>query len=123
MSALQLWLQNHNRRLTQDAIDEALMEYITHVEKQRDELLAALTYVIEDLELRASLKEDEDERDVVDIGNGAYTQAKEALALLTDSTQILAEVRRAERERVALHNAPSTGKSGNPKICTCWQTK
>ena len=42
MSALQLWLQNHNRRLTQDAIDEALMEYITHVEKQRDELLAAL---------------------------------------------------------------------------------
>lgn len=40
MSALQLWLQNHNRRLTQDAIDEALMEYITHVEKQRDELLA-----------------------------------------------------------------------------------
>lgn len=39
MSALQLWLQNHNRRLTQDAIDEALMEYITHVEKQRDELL------------------------------------------------------------------------------------
>lgn len=49
MSALQLWLQNHNRRLTQDAIDEALMEYITHVEtqrdalmKQRDELVAAL---------------------------------------------------------------------------------
>ena len=41
MSALQLWLQNHNRKLTQDAIDEALMEYITHVEKQRDELLAA----------------------------------------------------------------------------------
>ena len=42
MSALQLWLQNHNRKLTQDAIDEALMEYIEHVEKQRDELLAAL---------------------------------------------------------------------------------
>ena len=41
MTALQLWLQNHNRKLTQDAIDEALMEYITHVEKQRDELLAA----------------------------------------------------------------------------------
>lgn len=40
MSALQLWLQNHSRRLTQDAIDEALMEYITHVEKRRDELLA-----------------------------------------------------------------------------------
>ena len=42
MTALQLWLQNHNRKLTQDAIDEALMEYITHVEKQRDELVAAL---------------------------------------------------------------------------------
>ena len=42
MSALQLWLQNHNRRLTQDAIDEALMEYITHIEKQRDELLVVL---------------------------------------------------------------------------------
>ena len=42
MSALQLWLQNHNRKLTQDAIDEALMEYIAHVEQQRDELLAAL---------------------------------------------------------------------------------
>lgn len=42
MSALQLWLQNHNRKLTQDAIDEALMEYIAHVEKQRDELLAAV---------------------------------------------------------------------------------
>ena len=41
MSAPQLWLQNHNRKLTQDAIDEALMEYITHVEKQRDELLEA----------------------------------------------------------------------------------
>jgi len=34
MSALQLWLQNHNRKMTQDAIDEALMEYISHVEKQ-----------------------------------------------------------------------------------------
>jgi len=35
-------LQNHNRRLTQDAIDEALMEYIGMVEKQRDDLLVAL---------------------------------------------------------------------------------
>lgn len=42
MTALQIWLENHNRRLTQAAIDEALMEYIAHVEKQRDELLAAL---------------------------------------------------------------------------------
>ena len=44
MSALQLWLQNHNRKLTQDAIDEALMEYISHVEKQRDELVEVLKY-------------------------------------------------------------------------------
>ena len=42
MSALQTWLQNHNRRMNQDAIDEALMEYISLIEKQRDELLAAL---------------------------------------------------------------------------------
>ena len=42
MSALQLWLQNHNRRLTQDAIDEALMEYIAHVEQQRDELAESM---------------------------------------------------------------------------------
>lgn len=45
MSALQIWLQNHNRKLTQDAIDEALMEYIGHIEKQRDELLAALKHL------------------------------------------------------------------------------
>lgn len=41
MNYLQIWLQNHNRRLTQEAIDEALMEYISSVEKQRDELLSA----------------------------------------------------------------------------------
>jgi predicted nuclease with TOPRIM domain len=34
MTALQIWLQNHNRRLTQDAIDEALMEYIEYVDRQ-----------------------------------------------------------------------------------------
>lgn len=44
MSALQLWLQNHNRKLTQDAIDEALMEYISLVESQRDELVEVLKY-------------------------------------------------------------------------------
>ena len=42
MTALQIWLQNHNRKLTQDAIDEALMEYILSVEKQRDDLLALI---------------------------------------------------------------------------------
>ena len=34
MSALQIWLQNHNKRLTQDAIDEALMEYINKIEAE-----------------------------------------------------------------------------------------
>lgn len=38
MSALQEWLRNHNRKLSQEAIDEALMAYITHIEQQRDEL-------------------------------------------------------------------------------------
>lgn len=42
MTALQIWLENHNRRLTQAAIDEALMEYIAHIEKRRDELLDAI---------------------------------------------------------------------------------
>lgn len=53
MSALQLWLQNHNRKLTQAAIDEALMEYIKHVEKQRDGLVDLL------LEAKAELIDDE----------------------------------------------------------------
>jgi hypothetical protein len=47
-------------------------------EKQRDELLAALEYVISDLELRASLKDDEIGE--VDIGNGCYEQALAALS-------------------------------------------
>lgn len=38
MTALQEWLRHHKRHLVQAAIDEALMEYIAHVEKQRDEL-------------------------------------------------------------------------------------
>lgn len=50
---------------------------------QRDELLSALVYVISDLELRASMKLDEDERDIVDIGCGAYEQAKRAIAFVT----------------------------------------
>jgi hypothetical protein len=45
MDALQIWLQNHNRKLNQEAIDVALMEYITMIECQRDELLAALVKV------------------------------------------------------------------------------
>lgn len=48
MSALQLWLQNHRRNLSQDAIDEALMEYIEHIEKQRDELLAAIETTLDE---------------------------------------------------------------------------
>jgi hypothetical protein len=34
MSALQIWLQNQKYRLTQDAIDEALMEYIGKIERE-----------------------------------------------------------------------------------------
>ena len=98
-----------DKRVVEHRIEKKLMsEEITKLREQVaaqaaviELLKSALTYVIEDLELRASLKWDEDERDVVDIGNGAYTQAKEALAIPTDSTQILDEVRRAERDRVA----------------------
>ena len=57
----------------------SLLPMYARLEKQRDELLAALEYVISDLELRASLKED-DERGEVDIGNGCYEQALAAIA-------------------------------------------
>ena len=57
----------------------ALCYAYEEIERQRDELLAALEYVISDLELRASLKED-DERGEVDIGNGCYEQALAAIA-------------------------------------------
>ena len=42
-------------------------------------LYKALAYVIRDLEIRADLKLDESQRGIVEIGNGAYFQAKEAL--------------------------------------------
>ena len=42
MSALQIWLRNHNRRLTQDAIDEALMEYIEKIEREHAQLKAVI---------------------------------------------------------------------------------
>lgn len=42
MSALQIWLRIHSRRLTQEAIDKALMEYMQSIERQRDKLLNAL---------------------------------------------------------------------------------
>lgn len=48
MTPLQEWLKDHNRKLTQDAIDEALLEYIEMieeyialVEKERDEAYEA----------------------------------------------------------------------------------
>lgn len=46
------------------------------------ELLKALDYVIRDLELRSNLKRG-DEKGEVDIGHGAYMQAKVALAKAT----------------------------------------
>ena len=76
MSALQLWLQNHNRKLTQDAIDEALMEYITHVEKQRDELLAAA----EAIEIDAEECLDFDECTAMLVPIDTYHKLMEALA-------------------------------------------
>jgi len=46
--------------------------------KERDELKAALTYVIKDLELRSTFKMG-NAKGLVDIGDGAYMQAKRAL--------------------------------------------
>ena len=72
------WLE---KSLTIGAVEASQeLRRLHEVERQRDKLLAALVYVIEDLELRASMKWDEDERDVVDIGNGAYEQAKSAIS-------------------------------------------
>lgn len=76
MSALQLWLQNHNRKLTQAAIDEALMEYITHVEKQRDELLAAA----EAIEIDAEECLDFDECTAMLVPIDTYHKLMEAIA-------------------------------------------
>ena len=46
--------------------------------KERDELKAALDYVIKDLELRSEIKMGR-AKGLVDIGDGAYMQAKRAL--------------------------------------------
>lgn len=43
MTALQLWLANHNKRLTQEAIDEALMEYIEMIEAENARLKAIIS--------------------------------------------------------------------------------
>lgn len=47
-------------------------------EKEADALYKALKYVIEDLEIRSNWKSD-DQKGIVDIGHGAYIQAKKAL--------------------------------------------
>lgn len=65
-------------RLLKDA-NKKLGDHARLLTRQRDDLLAALEYVISDLELRASLKED-DERGEVDIGDGCYRQALDAIA-------------------------------------------
>ena len=59
-----------------------LRQQLAECELERDELVAALDYVIRDLELRASLNPDPDERDIIQLGDGAYRQATEALAKL-----------------------------------------
>ncbi len=82
MSALQLWLQNHNRKLTQDAIDEALMEYIAHVENQRDELLAAA----EAIEIDAEECLDFDECTAMLVSIDAYHRLMEAIASVKEKS-------------------------------------
>jgi hypothetical protein len=52
--------------------------HIETTEKQRDELLAALKSLVEDLELRSSFKTGS-QKNVVDCGNGVYLQAKNAI--------------------------------------------
>ena len=80
MIALQLWLQNHNRKMTQDAIDEALMEYISHVEQQRDELLAAA----EAIEIDAEECLDFDECTAMLVSIDAYHGLMEAIASVNE---------------------------------------
>jgi hypothetical protein len=52
---------------------------LRRLHKMNAELFVALDYVIRDLELRSNLKCG-DEKGEVDIGHGAYLQAKAALA-------------------------------------------
>lgn len=59
---LSTWLSIHKIKATQNAIDIALMEYITYVEKQRDELLAELekiTDVFANIGITSGLYDDE----------------------------------------------------------------
>lgn len=55
-------------------------EVVVPVKKEKDpeSLYKALKYVIEDLEIRSNWKSD-DQKGIVDIGHGAYIQAKKAL--------------------------------------------
>ena len=66
----------------------SLLSQLAASQAREAKLREALSYVIEDLELRASMKWDEDERDVVDIGDGAYKQANEALKQPADDTAL-----------------------------------
>jgi hypothetical protein len=59
---------------------------LRRLHKVNAELVEALDYVIRDLELRSNLKRG-DEKGEVDIGHGAYTQAKAAIAKATGEQQ------------------------------------
>lgn len=58
-----------------DSLMVRMLEMNTQLIERVDELEKALRYVIEDLELRASIAG----TDVVELGSGAYEQAKGAL--------------------------------------------
>ena len=70
-------LSDENRRLR--ARGAAEENKSRRLEAERDALRKALDYVIRDLEMRSNLKRGE-EKGLVDIGDGAYQQAKAALA-------------------------------------------
>ena len=67
--------------------------------KEREVLqqaLEALNYIMRDLEIRANLKHGED-KGVVELGNGAYIQGKEAIAAISD---VLAQPEQNHLERL-----------------------
>ncbi len=67
--------------MTTNQMDKSAAE-LRRLHEVNAELFAALDYVIRDLELRSNLKRG-DEKGEVDIGHGAYMQAKAAIAKAT----------------------------------------
>ena len=69
-----------------DHLDHQAATELRRLHEVNAELFAALDYVIRDLELRSNLKRG-DEKGEVDIGHGAYMQAKAAIAKATGEQQ------------------------------------